>query len=280
MLRNRLFAAACATALMTAPALAQEAVQDPPATTEAPAEMTAEADAETPDVSGNVVQQLRASGQFTTLLTALDAAGLTATLESDPDITILAPTDAAFAALPAGELDRLTDEANREELQQLLLYHVINADVSTDDLANRRGAVATAEGTQVLLDGGNGTLRADAGTLSAEIDASNGAVFPVDRVLMPSQSMAGQGDVEAEAEVDADAEAGAVTDDTTAADTVPAETVGAEVMGDDTPAGDEPMSAPVESAGEPMPTTPPTAPEPTEPVAEDPATDNPVTPDA
>lgn len=202
MLRNRLFAAACAAALMGTPALAQDAGQTQPGA-EGTADVTAEATAETPEmsdteVSGNVVEQLRASGQFNTLLTALDAAGLTATLESDPDITILAPTDEAFAALPEGELERLTQEANREELQQLLLYHVINADVEASDLLDRRGAVATAEGTEVLLDGGNGTLRADAGTLGAEIDASNGAVFPLDRVLMPSQSLAGQGDAEAE----------------------------------------------------------------------------------
>ncbi len=226
MLRTRLLTATAAVALMAAPAFAQDVPQD--ATTSAPdytQDMSTDPMAQDPvtqdttmatqaQAEGTVVDQLRASGNFETLLTALDAAQLTSVLETEQGVTIFAPTDDAFAALPPGELERLTQPENAQELRQLLLYHVINADVSSDMIVNRRGAVATAAGSEVLLDGADGTIRADAATVTqADIRAGNGAVFAIDTVLNPANSMAAMGDAEAgvstevEAEVDATGDA-------------------------------------------------------------------------
>lgn len=220
MLRTRLLTASAAVALMAAPAFAQDVPQD--ATTSVPdysQDMSTDPMAQDPvsrdttmttqaQAEGTVVDQLRASGNFETLLTALDAAQLTGVLESEQGITIFAPTDDAFAALPPGELERLTQPENAQELRQLLLYHVINADVSSDMIVNRRGAVATAAGSEVLLDGADGTIRADAATVTqADIRAGNGAVFAIDTVLNPANSMAAMGDAEAGVSTEAEAEA-------------------------------------------------------------------------
>ena len=112
MLRIKLLTAAAATALLVAPsAMAQTA---PAAPAQAPA-------ARTPAAAGTVIDVLKAQGQFTTLLSALDQAQLTETLASRPAITIFAPTDAAFAALPDAERTRLLDPANAQELRNLML---------------------------------------------------------------------------------------------------------------------------------------------------------------
>ncbi|MGZ9114429.1 MAG: fasciclin domain-containing protein, partial [Brevundimonas sp.] len=132
-----------------------------------------------------------AQGDFTTLLAALNQAQLTDTLKSRPAVTIFAPTDEAFAALPEADRTRLMDPANAQELRTLLLYHVIVADVSSAQIAGAKGGVETANRTHVLLDGTGEALRIDGATVSrADIDASNGAIFAIDKVLNPAQSMA------------------------------------------------------------------------------------------
>lgn len=218
MLRAKLLAATAVVSLMAAPAFAQDMTA--PATTPAPATMpqtdpampampqtpaptaeaaaTTTAEATTPVAGETVVDKLKASGQFTTLLAALDAAQLTDTLASRPAISIFAPTDAAFAAVPEAERTRLMDPANAAELRQLLLYHVIVADVTPDQIMGKKGGVETAAESQVLLDGTGSAIKADGATVvSAELDASNGAIFPIDKVLNPANSMAAMGDEEA-----------------------------------------------------------------------------------
>lgn len=208
MLRTRLLTATAAIALFAAPAaFAQDA--SPSTMTPAPAEQTAPAAATpaepvnedtetTPAAGGNVIDTLKANGQFTTLLTALDAAQLTATLQTQPAISIFAPTDAAFAALPEADRTRLMDPANVNELRQVLLYHVIVADVDSSQIQGAKGGVETAARSQVQLDGTGSTLKIDDATITqADIDASNGAVFVIDKVLTPAASQAAMGDEEA-----------------------------------------------------------------------------------
>lgn len=208
MLRTRLLTATAAIALFAAPAaFAQDA--SPSTMTPAPAEQTAPAAATpaepvnegtetTPAAGGNVIDTLKANGQFTTLLTALDAAQLTATLQTQPAISIFAPTDAAFAALPEADRTRLMDPANVNELRQVLLYHVIVADVNSSQIQGAKGGVETAARSQVQLDGTGSTLKIDDATITqADIDASNGAVFVIDKVLTPAASQAAMGDEEA-----------------------------------------------------------------------------------
>jgi len=255
MLRTRLLAATAFAALIAAPALAQEATPPaqttmpdatapaaPPAPVPTPGQTTptetmptpaAQAPAtensaaqtqtaETPAASGTVVDVLRASGQFTTLLSALDQAQLTETLSTRPAISIFAPTDAAFAALPEAERTRLMDPANANELRQILLYHVIVADVTPDQIEGRRGGVPTAAQNQIQLDGTGEMIKADDATVvSAELDASNGAVFPIDKVLNPAASQAAMGDEET---VDSGAAAAESTTEATPADDAATET--------------------------------------------------------
>nr|WP_314437418.1 fasciclin domain-containing protein [uncultured Brevundimonas sp.] len=202
MLRAKLLAATAVATLIAAPAFAQEAAQ--PAPTEAAAATQAAEAAATPAAEGTVVDVLKSSGQFTTLLSALDQAQLTDTLQSRPAISIFAPTDAAFAAMPEAERTRLLDPANANELRQVLLYHVIVADVSPDQIEGKKGGVPTASEAQILLDGTGSAIKADNATVvSAELDASNGAVFPIDTVLNPANSMAAMGDEEAVPAADA-----------------------------------------------------------------------------
>lgn len=287
-MRKTLLMAAAAAALMATPALAQEVpasdpASPPPSTDpvgspptadvpdtpgaveetapEATVTATPDADAavQAAEVAeaastNDIVDVMRADGQFTILLSALDATGLSATLESDESISILAPTDAAFSALPAGELDRLMLAENRDELQQLLLYHVINADVRPEQIENRRGPVVTGSGAQALFDGVDGLQVDSANITNAELRGSNGAILVVDQVLNPDTSLAAQGDEDVGAEVSTDAPAATETETPAA-----------------TPAPDATAEEPT---GEAMPSTPPVdETTPTEPVDEtDPAT--------
>ncbi|RZJ98191.1 MAG: hypothetical protein EON88_01250 [Brevundimonas sp.] len=229
MLRTKLLTAAAATALLAGPAFAQEATQTPapatqeqPAATPAPAAAAPQATPQAPAAqANNVIDVLQAQGNFTTLLAALEGAQLTDTLRSRPAITIFAPTDEAFAALPEADRTRLMDPANAQELRNLLLYHVIVADVSTSQIQGARGGVETAARTQVLLDGTGEGIKVDGATVTrADIDASNGAVFAIDKVLNPAQSQAAMGDEEAAAPAAA-TETPAPADDATTTEATP-----------------------------------------------------------
>lgn len=281
MLRTRLLTAAAATALLAAPAFAQTPPQSPPPPVQsapsqapsnpspadaaapaqaasAPAQAPAQAAAPPAVQANNVIDVLRAQGNFTTLLAALDRAQLTDTLRSRPAISIFAPTDEAFAAMPEAERTRLLDPANAQELRNLLLYHVIVADVSSGQIQGARGGVETASRTQVLLDGTGDALKIDGATITrADIDASNGAVFAIDKVLNPAQSMAAVGDEEAPATPAPAAPAAAPADEATvneaAPSTPPAEPV--PPLPEDTEAGA--LTAP------PSPATTTPAPNPT-----------------
>lgn len=265
MLRTKLMTAAAAVALFAAPAaFAQDATPaqpDPsvpamPETTAEPAtpQIAAPApQAAAPAQANSVVDVLRANGQFTTLLSALDAAQLTETLSSRPAISIFAPTDAAFAALPEAERTRLMDPANVNELRQLLLYHVIVADVSSDQIEGARGGVETAAGAQVLLDGSGEGIKVDSATVvQADIDASNGAVFAIDKVLSPSESQAAMGDTETTDETAPADEAAADEPAAPAEATAVTETTAPAQPGDTAPTG-EPAAVTTTTAAPPVP---------------------------
>jgi uncharacterized surface protein with fasciclin (FAS1) repeats len=176
---------------------AQDGEPATPTTSATPAAPAQAAQAATPASSNSVIDVLRERGEFTTLLAALDAAQLTDTLRSQSAVSIFAPTDAAFAALPEAERTRLLDPANANELRQLLLYHVIVADVNSSQIEGALGGVETAARTQVQLDGTGDAIKVDAATVTqADIDAGNGSIFVIDRVLNPAQSLVATGDAE------------------------------------------------------------------------------------
>ena len=222
MLRTRLLTATAAIALFAAPAAfaqsttttAPETPAEMPATSEstvpAAAETTAPAatqtdSAETPATAGNIIDTLKAKGEFSTLLAALDNAQLTETLRTQPAISIFAPTDAAFAQLPEADRTRLMDPANAQELRQLLLYHVVVADVTSSQIEGTKGGVETAARTQVQLDGTGDAIKVDDATVTtADIDASNGSIFAIDKVLSPGASQVASGDADEEAAAPAD----------------------------------------------------------------------------
>lgn len=198
-----LVSAATAAALLSSAAFAQTPADAAPAAAPAPAVAPVAAAAPAaPKVvaNGDIVSTLKASGQFNTFVKALDATNLTAVLKANKDLTVFAPTDAAFAALPAGELDRLMKPANAAELQALLVYHLVNAPVSETKIKGAKGPVKTVAGTDLLLDGSNGALKANSAVITQdEVQASNGLVYVVDHVLSPSDPVIAQAKSEIEA---------------------------------------------------------------------------------
>lgn len=274
MLRTRLLTATAAIALFAAPAaFAQTAAPAAPVQPQtAPATMPAEpaaaaetaapaaaqtAQAATPAATGNVIDTLKADGHFATLLAALDSAKLTETLKTQPAISIFAPTDAAFAKLPEAERTRLMDPANVNDLRQLLLYHVVVADVNSSQIEGTKGGVETAARTQVQLDGTGPSIKVDGATVTtADIDASNGAIFAIDSVLNPGASAVASGDADEDAApaAPAPAETTAPTPPAAAAPANPAPAVTPPVEADPDKQ-DTPMSTPAAPAPVP-PATP------------------------
>ena len=132
----------------------------------------------------DIVDTAVANGSFTTLATALTAAGLVDTLKGEGPFTVFAPTDAAFAALPAGTVEDLLKPENKDKLVAILTYHVVAGKVMSTDLTEGMKA-ATVNGAEVTitLDGGakvNGAVIS-----AADIEATNGVIHVVDSVLLP-----------------------------------------------------------------------------------------------
>jgi len=185
----RLVAAASVAALLAAPAFAQTPAPAPAPV--APVAAAPAAPSMTLAASGDTIETLKASGQFSTLLKALDATNLTGVVKAQKTLTMFAPTDAAFAALPAGELDRLMKDA--PALQQVLTYHLINAPIEKAKIAGAKGPVATVAGAGLVLDGSaeDGALKAnDARILVAELKTTSGVLYVVDKVLTPAGAAA------------------------------------------------------------------------------------------
>lgn len=177
MITQRLLTAAAAVALMTGFAHAQDATA--PA---APAPA-----ASSPVVAkGDLIQTAEASGQFNTFLKAVGAVNLTSVLKTNQNLTLFAPTDAAFAALPAGELDKLMLPENGPMLQKVLTYHLINAKVDSTKIKGAKGEVKSVEGSPLLLDGSGAIPMVDTATITqTDVMATNGVLHVVDKVLIP-----------------------------------------------------------------------------------------------
>ncbi|MEO0634839.1 MAG: fasciclin domain-containing protein [Pseudomonadota bacterium] len=133
----------------------------------------------------DIVDTAVAAGSFTTLVAAVQAAGLVDTLKSPGPFTVFAPTDEAFAKLPAGTVDSLLLPENKDQLVAILTYHVVPGQTLSTDLAGQRLSVATVNGANVHIDGRNGVKVEDANVISADILASNGVIHVIDSVLLP-----------------------------------------------------------------------------------------------
>ena len=132
-----------------------------------------------------IPQTAAAAGSFTTLLAAVEAAGLAETLAGDGPFTVLAPTDDAFDALPAGTVEALL--ADPDALANILLYHVIAGEFPEAQIEDLMSAT-TLQGTSVSIElTGTGLRVNDANVMQTDVAASNGVIHVIDKVLLPPQ---------------------------------------------------------------------------------------------
>ena len=123
------------------------------------------------------------AGSFTTLAAALKAADLVTTLKGKGPFTVFAPTDEAFAKLPAGTVDGLLKDLPK--LKQILTYHVVAGKVMAADVVKLKSAT-TVEGSDVKIDASHGVKINDSTVLTPDVAADNGVIHIIDTVLMPA----------------------------------------------------------------------------------------------
>ncbi|WP_420862927.1 fasciclin domain-containing protein [Algirhabdus cladophorae] len=160
MLRRTFLAATTAAALISAPAFAGGHSKD-------------------------IVDTAVAAGTFNTLAAALTAAGLVDTLKGEGPFTVFAPTDEAFAALPEGTVETLLMPENKDQLTAILTYHVVAGKVMSTDLSDGMMA-ATVQGSEVKIGTMDGVKVNDATVTTADIEASNGVIHVIDKVIIPA----------------------------------------------------------------------------------------------
>ena len=158
---RRTYLALTAAALMTGPALA---------------------DNHTKDIVDTAVE----AGSFSTLVAAVQAAGLVDTLKGEGPFTVFAPTDDAFAALPDGTVESLLLPENKDKLTSILTYHVVPGKVMSGDLSNGMSAT-TVQGSDVTIMTEGGVTVNGANVTAADIEASNGVIHVIDAVIMPAE---------------------------------------------------------------------------------------------
>lgn len=177
MSRTRFLSVAILAVLLTTPVVALSQ-------TAAPATQVA--------AQGDLMDTLRLSGKFTTLVAGIDATNLAGLLKSNANLTLFAPTDAAFAAMPPADLSAL--KADKTAMQKFILHHVVNAPFLSARIKGVKGPIPSGAGDMILLDGSDeaGTLKVDGATIiQADLKTASGLLQIVDRVLI-----AGQGAVE------------------------------------------------------------------------------------
>lgn len=136
--------------------------------------------------SMDIVDTAAKAGTFNTLLAAAKAAGLVDALKGDGPLTVFAPTDEAFAALPEGTVESLLKPENKEQLKQVLLYHVVSGKVMAEQAVKLESA-PTLAGVDLTLMVKDGTLMIDnASVVAADVMASNGVIHVIDAVLIPA----------------------------------------------------------------------------------------------
>jgi len=141
------------------------------------------ADAPTKDIVDTAV----AAGSFTTLAKALEAAGLVETLKGAGPFTVFAPTDEAFAKLPAGTLDTLLKPENRAKLTRILTYHVVPGRVMAADVVKLHSATAVSGDTIAIATHGGGVTVDNAHLVKTDIVATNGVIHVIDAVILPAE---------------------------------------------------------------------------------------------
>jgi len=155
------------------------------------AESPAESGTSAPESPATVVDVAASNDDFSTLVTAVDSAGLAETLSGDGPFTVFAPVNDAFAALPAGTLDTLLLPENEDQLTAVLTYHVVPLEAMSDDLSDGM-TITTVQGQPLTVGvSDTGVTLTDASgnavsVVQADIEAGNGVVHVIDEVLQPA----------------------------------------------------------------------------------------------
>lgn len=185
-MKFNLFALAAVSALALAACTPASGPASAPAAVEEP---VAEPVAEEPAALGTIVEIAAGNPDFSTLVAAVQAAGLAETLSGPGPFTVFAPTNAAFAALPAGTVESLLLPENKDRLTKILTYHVVAGKVMAADLPAAEAGIATPTVAGLDLSvrvEADGTAKANEATITtADIEASNGVIHVIDTVLVP-----------------------------------------------------------------------------------------------
>ena len=135
---------------------------------------------------GDIVDVAVEAGQFNTLVAAVEAAGLVGALKGEGPLTVFAPTDEAFAALPEGTVETLLKPENKDQLVNILTYHVLGGAVMAADVDGKQLSVEMLNGSEAMVSGmGAGVTIDGANVVSADIKASNGVIHVIDAVILP-----------------------------------------------------------------------------------------------
>lgn len=135
----------------------------------------------------DIVDTAVSAGSFSTLVAAVQAAGLEDTLRGEGPFTVFAPTDAAFAALPEGTVEELLKPENKDKLVAVLTYHVVPGKVMAADVAGKTVEPETVQGSTAKVVGKDGMVMIDgAHVVTADVETSNGVIHVIDKVIMPS----------------------------------------------------------------------------------------------
>ena len=133
-----------------------------------------------------IVANAAEAENLTTLVAAVQAAGLAETLNSDGPFTVFAPTDEAFAKLPEGTVENLLKPENKDQLVAILTYHVVSGKIMSGDIAGQEAMVKTVEGSKLDVDATDGVRVDEATVIVADIEASNGVIHVIDTVVIPN----------------------------------------------------------------------------------------------
>ncbi|MFN3131405.1 fasciclin domain-containing protein [Roseibium sp.] len=134
----------------------------------------------------DIVDTAVGAGTFNTLVAAVQAADLVDTLKGDGPFTVFAPTDEAFAKLPAGTVEDLLKPENKDKLVAVLTYHVVPGKVMSSDIAGKKADVASVQGDTIAVDATDGVKVDEANVVTADIETSNGVIHVIDSVILPA----------------------------------------------------------------------------------------------
>lgn len=137
------------------------------------------------EMKKDIVDTAAGAGTFNTLVAAVQAADLVDTLKGEGPFTVFAPSDDAFAALPAGTVEDLLKPENKDQLIAILTYHVVSGKVMAADIAGAETTASSVQGGDLMIDGTDGVKVNGATVTQADIETSNGVIHVIDTVIIP-----------------------------------------------------------------------------------------------